>query len=271
MKNKKVTTKKQGNGTENDPLMALSMKPAAQAVLSTLTKVGRSNAADLAAYLNKPKSTIYDGLDELMKLGLVNEESDNTSRVFVLAEQEQMLNLKKARMSQIEGAFSEIFSMIEQGEKQAKVVARPRVRFYSGVEGIRQAFRDTQWNARDKETFLMWPMQEMLDTLGEEFLKQHAQGRFTHNVMLYCIQKESDRSIQNQEEHKWLHQKNEHQLTSLRFAPKDTKWNMSFWIYGDQVLFAGGGKELFAFIIRSRDFTELIKILWRQMWENSNK
>jgi hypothetical protein len=46
---------------------------------------------------------------------------------------------------------------------------------------------------------------------------------------------------------------------------------MSYWIYDNKVLFAGGGKERFAFIVHSKEFTDLMIVLWKQMWEISKE
>jgi predicted transcriptional regulator len=251
-----------------DPLSALDIKPITREVLSVLARKGRSPAADIAVDLNKPKSSIYDGLDELLKLGLITEESSGHARIFVLAKEEQVEEIKKTQVSNLESAFAEVIRMSQ--EQETKTVARPRIRFYSGKEGIQQAFRDTQWTSHHKDAYLMWPMKDMIDTLGENFLKFHSEGRLKHKVMIHSIRKDSDRVLEDKN-YKWLEDDTKINLREVRYAPRDLDWNMSFWAYGDQTLFAGSGSEYFAFIMKSKEFTDLMILLWEQMWEKSTK
>ena len=49
---------------------------------------------------------------------------------------------------------------------------------------------------------------------------------------------------------------------------------MSYWIYGDNVAFVSAEKELYGFIVHSKEFMEMMKfnfdLLWEQThdWEN---
>jgi predicted transcriptional regulator len=246
---------------------ALGLKQISKDVLLTLAKIGRSPASDIASYLNKPKPSVYDGLNELKSVGLVIEESDGLAKLFVLSKTEQINDIKKKQISLIETAFTELMSITK--ETPSGSVVRPRIRFYSGVEGIRQAFRDNQWTSKYKDAYLMWPMKEMADVVGERFLELHSEGRFRHGVVIHAISKHSDRKFRGDND--WLENNLQTRLREVRYASKDTKWNMSFWAYGDQTLFAGSGDEHFAFVIKSKDFTDLMIILWKQMWDRSEK
>jgi hypothetical protein len=44
---------------------------------------------------------------------------------------------------------------------------------------------------------------------------------------------------------------------------------MSYGIYGDKCLFASGGKEKIAFTIHSKEFCEVMKIMWDNTWKNA--
>ncbi len=257
---------------KSDPLSGLDLKPGTKEVLVALAKLGRSPAADIAAELNKPKSSVYDGLDELIHLGLVIEESENRARVFSLTSPEQIGYIKTAHVSLLETAFKEIARLTENRNKENKqAVARPRIRFYAGIDGIRQAFRDMPWKPGYRDAYLMWPMKDMIETLGEPFFKMHGGERFKYKVMLHSIRKDSDRSLIKKNQYDWLKDDKLSNLREVRYAPKSSQWSMSFWVYGDQTLFAGIGKERFAFTVRSREFADLMTLMWKQMWVQAKK
>lgn len=243
------------------------IKKGTKQVLEALAKLGTASAADIASYTNKPKPSVYDALNELIKMGMVSEQSGNTGRTFSLADPEQIQKIKAIQISKISSVFDEI-TELRRNQKEI-IVARPRIRFYSGVEGIQQAFRDNDWQAKYKDAYLMWPMKTMIEAVGEKFLKNHSAGHLYHKVMLHAISHISDKEVRGEGE--WLKSDPKTHYREVRYAPKDMDWSMSFWAYGDKTLFAGGGKEKFAFVVHSKEFTDLITILWKRIWDISTE
>lgn len=245
----------------------INLKKGTKMVLEALAKLGTVPAADIASYINKPKPSVYDALNELMKMGMVNEQSGNTGRTFSLASVEQIQKIKAIQVSQVSSLFDEIAKLRE--EQKETIVARPRIRFYYGVEGIQQAFRDNDWQARYKDAYLMWPMKAMIEAVGEKFLQNHSEGHLHHKVMLHAISHVSDKAIRSEGE--WLKSDPKTHYREVRYAPEDMDWKMSFWAYGDKTLFAGGGTEKFAFVVHSKDFTDMMVILWKGIWDISTE
>ena len=60
-------------------------------------------------------------------------------------------------------------------------------------------------------------------------------------------------------------------LTERRIAKKGTEWNMGYTIYGDKVSFISSTKEVFGFIIQSKDFAELMKVQFDVLWGSGKK
>jgi hypothetical protein len=174
---------------------------------------------------------------------------------------DKMEELKKAHLS--------LISFI-QNHKTESTVSQPKIKFYSGILGIKQAFRDMPWVKEHTESFLFWPVRDMIDNIGEEFFKWHGVQRFKHQVFLYCIEKHTDRKLQQNLNKEWLHI-NKKNLVKARYLPKGTDVKMSYWIYGDKVLFASGGTEKIAFTVHSKEFSQLMKIMWQNTWDNSKE
>ena len=170
-------------------------------------------------------------------------------------------------MSEFETAHKSLITYIQENSQKESnsSISRPKIRFYYGVEGIRQAFRDTPWSEKHLETYLMWPMKEMVDLLGEEFLIHHGTPRLHHKIDMKVVQKHEDKGVVP-ESFKWKKYDANEELTEIRYAPKDMNWNISYWIYGDKVLFAGSGYEKYAFVVQSKEFASLMKLMWEQMW-----
>jgi len=180
----------------------------------------------------------------------------------------QINNVYEERVKSIKNAQSELIRLINN-TKISDTVSRPKIRFYSGILGIKQAFRDMSWKKDVKECYLLWPTKKMLD-IDEDFFRWHGSQRFKYGIFVYAIENHDDRSIQKNSKHKWLHEEKTN-LVSLRFLPPKSKIDMSFWLYGNKCLFASGGNEKIAFIIHSKEFASVIKVLWKSLWDQCRK
>lgn len=253
----------------------LGIKPSSKRVLLDITEHGTSAVADIATRLSMPKSSVYDSLDELSGQGLVTEYSSDRGKTFGISEKEQLTRIHREKIDELQGAHSSLISFIQNHSKMESI-GKPKIKFYSGIQGIKQAFRDMPWDKKNEEGYSMWPLQDMLDTLGEEFLKWHATPRFKNNIYINVIQKHEDMIIQKEKmKYDWL--KSDYKagevlnLNRIKYAPKGVDWQMSYWIYGDKCLFASGGTEKFAFAIHSKEFCQMMKLMWKEMWKGAEE
>lgn len=252
------------NKTDN-LFKSLGIKPNSGRVLDYLITHNVSPVKDIAFELNLPKSTIYDALDELMSQSLVTEYIEDRGRVFGVTDKQQLMRVSDQKIAELKENQKNLLEYIDTVQKEDSV-SKPKIKFYFGNEGIKQAFRDTMWHSGCKETYLMWSTKEMLEILGPEFSEWHSSMRLRYKILLHIIQKESDRGIQKNAEGLGEGWKTLH---TIRHIPPEIEWQMSYWIYDNKVLFSAGGKERFAFIVHSKEFTDLMIVLWKQMWEVS--
>jgi predicted transcriptional regulator len=250
-------------------LDVFDLKPVPKKVLLDILRNGDSSVASIASRLNMPKSTIYDALSPLMAQSLINEYSGDRGKTFGISDNEQLIRVHADKMEELKKAHLSLISFI-QNHKTESTVSQPKIKFYSGILGIKQAFRDMPWVKEHTESFLFWPVRDMIDNIGEEFFKWHGVQRFKHQVFLYCIEKHTDRKLQQNLNKEWLHI-NKKNLVKARYLPKGTDVKMSYWIYGDKVLFASGGTEKIAFTVHSKEFSQLMKIMWQNTWDNSKE
>ena len=60
-------------------------------------------------------------------------------------------------------------------------------------------------------------------------------------------------------------------LRDLRFAPEGMTWNMGYWLYEDKVAFLSSEKEGFGFVVQSKDFANLMKLQFEEIWKISTE
>jgi sugar-specific transcriptional regulator TrmB len=243
----------------------LGIKNNAKRVFELLLVSKPSPVSLIAKELHLPKSTIYDAISQLMDESLLIEYAEGTGKKYGIAPKEQIINLHQKKIDDLQLSQDFITEKLKEIEKNDSII-QPKIKFYSGKDGIKHAFNDMPWIKGVKESYLMWSMQEMIDSVGEEFLISHGKNRYLHNIKIKVVRKYTDRPV---EETEWLKKDSKEKLTEARYAPKDVVWTMSYWIYDDKTLFATPGKEQFAFIIYSKEFADMMIELWKQMWNVS--
>ncbi len=244
------------------------LPPKSKRVLLDVIAQGISSVAVISRRLNMPKSSVYDAVIPLLEQSLINEYSDNRGKTFGISDSGQLTRAHKEKMDELQKAQTSLLSFISHNHGD-NTVAKPTVKFYSGNLGIKQAFRDIPWQKDITETFMVWPTRDMID-IDEEFFKWHGTQRFKYNVFIYAIEKHADRAIQRGTKHEWL-KNDKKNLVSVRYLPKGVDCKMSFWLYGNKCLFASSGAEKIAFTVHSREFCEMMKLLWKSMWNESKK
>ena len=245
----------------------LGIKNNAKRVFELLLISKPSPVSFIAKELHLPKSTIYDAVSELMNESLLIEYVEGNGKKYGIAPKEQIISLHQKKIKDLELSQDFITEKLKEIERQDSII-QPKIKFYSGKDGIKHAFNDMPWIAGATESYLMWSMQEMVESVGEEFLITHGKDRYKHGINIKVVRKYTDRSVEKTE---WLKKDKQEKLTEARYAPTDTQWTMSYWIYDDKTLFATPGKEQFAFIIYSKEFAQLMTQLWKQMWNVSEK
>lgn len=238
-------------------------------ILLDIIHHGDSSVADIAGRLGIPKSTIYDSITPLLRESLVNEYSGHRGKMFGISDDEQLVRAHLEKMDEFKRAHTSLLSFIKNTHRSTGST-EPKIKFYAGVLGIKQAFRDMPWRKDVTETFMLWPTRDMIG-IDEDFFKWHGTQRFKYRVFIYAVEKHEDRALQRGTKHEWLKNDARDNLVSVRYLPKGVDCKMSFWLYGDKCLFASGGTERIAFTVHSREFCAMMKLLWQSMWDVAKK
>lgn len=253
----------------DDTLAGLGIKGTARSVFAYLIESGVSSVAKISMGIRTPKSSIYSALEELASMGLTVEYSENRSKEYGIIDEQQFKDLINKRMSDMKFHEEALLGIMQNSYRVTKSV-KPKIKFYVGPEGIRQSFRDMIWHKGCRDAYVMWPTKEMIDILTPEFSEWHSAKRLQYKVMLYIIRKYSDKKMHmDRTISKVLNSEGWKNDREVRYAPKNTEWAMSYWIYGDKCLFANSADDKFAFIIHSQEFADLMLVLWKNMWNVS--
>ncbi|MDQ5962324.1 MAG: hypothetical protein QG653_131 [Patescibacteria group bacterium] len=244
-----------------DILHSLDLPPSSQKIYAELLENGETTARMLSERLSLTRPSTYDHLALLKKKGLIIEKKVENKKYFAIDDVKHIgvqLKEKKEELSHKEKLFTELLPELLKYSRTES----PVIKFFEGKDGLTHLLNDILWY-KGETIHTMWPYTEMLHVLGKEVLVRFNERRLQSKILIRTL---------------WPHEKvstkdyiwnGKDTLTEKRFAKKSVTWNMGYTIYGDKVSFISSHKEVFGFIVTSKDFVELMKVQFNVIWEAS--
>lgn len=242
----------------------LGLSEISEKVFYELLKNGPTSAKVLANRMNIPRPSIYDHIRRLQSRGLVTEKNVDNKKVFLIEDIDNIDESLGLHIQSLQEERSKFKSILKDSASKLGFI-EPTIKFYSGKDGVKNVLNHIMTN-RNIETELFWPMGDMLKVLGPEYLEDLNRRRIERNIFLRAIWPTNNRI--DTKKYPYLSGDEEH-LRELRFAPKGMTWNMGYWMYENRVAFLSSEKEGFGFVIHSKEFAQMMKLQFEQMWKVS--
>ncbi len=233
-------------------------------IYNRLIEAGYSSARQLAENLNLPRPTVYDNLKLLMDNELVVEKTEESKKLFSVDDIKNLKHLVSSKIEELKNN-EKIIEELLPGLKLKTKALEPKIKFYNGSEGIKKVLKDLLWY-ENIETYTMWPISDMVELLGEEYMANLNRRRIRQNISIKGIWPRN--KMVDFKKSPYLGVGKGH-LRELRLAPASMIWDMSYWLYADKVAFISSKAESFGFVIHSRDFANLIKSQFDVIWQLS--
>ncbi len=247
-----------------DTFTTLGLSETCYRIYNELLDKGDLAARQLAEHLSLPRPSVYDNLKILIENGLVTEREEDNKKVFQIDNVKNVSQLIKEKIDVLEKQRKVVQALLPSLIRQSSSI-QPKIKFYSGVEGVKQVLNDFKWN-ENVETMSMWPICEMIEVLGKDYFEDLNRLRIKQNVYTRAIWPINKKVNLKDNPFMGVGKKF---LREVRLAPKGMSWDMGYWIYGDKVAFISSRQEVFGFIIQSRDFRNLMKAQFEEIWKIS--
>lgn len=246
------------NTTLESILRDLDLHPTSSKIYRELLEHGETTARLLSERLHVTRPSTYDHLALLKKKGLIVERKIENKTFFAV---DDVRAIKTALTDKIESLseHEKIFTtMLPELLKQTKTEA-PVIKFFEGKEGLSVILHDLLW-ARGETVYTMWPHEEMQRVIGEEILIRFNEKRIRDKIMIHALW---PHNTAPKDGYIW---KNKDILTKRKYAQKGMNWTMGYTIYGDKVSFISSHKEIFGFIVQSKEFAALMRLQFEVLW-----
>jgi len=236
-------------------------------IYTHLIRLGSQPASIIAERANINRTTTYDIIETLTKRGLIASIKKDGITYFKALDPKELINYlereKVEHTKKIEKQQKEIEELLpalislENPES-----TKPKVTFYEGEKGMRQAYEDTLTSS---ETILAYAnVEEMHKGLPNFFPEYYKRRAIEKKIRIKCIAPNNKTSIERSK-----HDKKEKRETLL--IPKsEFDFSPEINIYEDKVLFASW-REKMAIIIKSKEIAEFHKKMYRLAWKAAKK
>lgn len=158
---------------------------------------GAMGGGALAKAIKVPRATIYDALANLLKRGVVAQSKEAGVKIWEAVpptKLSQLIDQELDTWTKAKSRFENILPDLER--KQNRDFISPNFHYYEGVEGIHQILREIVLY-RDNVTDLMWPIKDIIEVIGPDFLAELNRVRIRQNIFVRSIWPEN-KIIENQ-------------------------------------------------------------------------
>lgn len=219
----------------------------------TVTQLSRSSSIH--------RVSLYGVLESLAQKGLASSYKKAGKTFFSAADPKHLLTYldrerdeQVVRLNTLRGQIEE--SLPEFQSTTRRHGTKPKVRFYEGEKGMREAYEDT---LTAKEPIVAYANVETMHEGLPHFFPQYYARRSKARVAIRAIMPVNTLSIERAKQ-------DQKELRQSRFLPPDVTFSPEVNIYNDKMLVASW-KEKMAIIIESKELADLQKALFEELWK----
>ena len=236
-------------------LIEYGLTPKQAKVYLAALQLGAASVQDIALAAKTERTNAYDAIEALITKRLMSASSEGKKKIY-LAEPPQILNnLLREKQEHLEYILPELESLYNVSEH------KPKIRYYSGIEGYRSVYEDTL-TCKSKLLFGIYSVKDITDVLGVAYVDEMVERRVRAGITLRIIRSQ-------EKELSGLYPPKAYELREVKMAPQGMIFPIITFVYDNKVIYLSSKKELFGMIIESADVASAHKNYFDAVWQIS--
>lgn len=226
------------------------------AVFLALLGLGRGTVSQITRKAGLNRTTGYDILDSLVAKGLVSVSGKEPKQEYLAESPDHLISILEKQAKEAEQRISSIKKIIPELKSMHNVRGRPKVRFYEGIEGLKDVYEDTLTSHEEIRAYAN-PI-EMHEGLVGYFPKYY-ERRSQKNIFIRGIIPDSQ--IARHRKSKDVEEKRNSMLVPMdkyNFIPEIN-------IYDNKIMIASWREKL-GIIIESAEIADAMKKIYELAW-----
>lgn len=239
--------------------LGLSKKEAA--IYLALLEMGRAKVSEISRKAGMNRTTGYDILDSLVVKGLVRISGKEPKQEYVAESPNNLLSLLNREMEEKQKNIRKATELVPQLKSMQKVEDRPQVKFYEGIEGIRQVYEDTLTST---ETIRAYASVDDVQTTLTNYFPAYYRRRADNGISIRAIFPDTPVSRERQ-----THNQTEARESAL--VPASTfHFHPEINVYDNKVMIASWREKL-GIIIESAEIADAMKKIFELAWAEAKR
>lgn len=230
-----------------------------------LIHLGPQSASVLSRHTKINRTTIYDILESLQERGIAQSIKKSGSTLFsalhpselirfLEREKTEMIRKIERQQETVEKALPELISL--EGNKTSK----PKVTFYEGEKGVREAYEDTLNS--ENEILAYANVEEMHKGLPHFFPEYYHRRAIEKEIHIKAIMPNNEASLERAQ-----HDKEENR-ESILIPKEEYPFTPEINIYNNKVLITSWREEM-AIMIESKEIADFHRKMHKLCWEKA--
>lgn len=233
-------------------LEQLGLKDKKAEVYLAALELGSATVIEISKKAGIKRTTCYDILVDLIKMGLISETSKGKKRLFIGEDPEKILNDLEGK----EKLFSEILPQLKSIYNIKGV--KPKIRFYEGKEGLKEVYVDTLKYAGE---ILAFASEDVVRVLGEEWAIDYLKKRVKKGVHVRAVLPKTEYISK-------AVQKDRELLRMSKFInPEKYPFSIEINIYGHKKVALMSSREQMGIIIEGDEIYKTMKFIFELAWD----
>lgn len=218
--------------------------------------LGPSSIQTIAKEAKLQRTNAYDAVETLVAKGLMSISTKGKKRFFMAEPPEVLKKILDAKRETLENVLPQLALFHASSEH------KPKIRYYPGIDGYKQAYEDTL-TAKEKKLFGIFSVQDMWDVIGREVADHMVERRIKRGISLQVIRsKEKDVG--------YVYPTSKKELREMRHAPPGMVFPITTYVYDNKVVILSSKKELFGLVIESEDIAQAHRLYFEALWQISS-
>ena len=234
-------------------LEQLGLKDKKADVYLAALELGSATVIEISKKAGIKRTTCYDILMDLIKMGLVSETSKGKKRLFIGEDPEKILRDLENKEKLLSGILPQLKAVYNiKGVK-------PKIRFYEGKEGLREVYADTLKYSGEIAAFAS---EDVVRALGREWADDYLKKRVKKNIRVRVILPKTEYVSKIVEEDRELLR------TSKLIDPQKYPFSIEINIYGHKKVALMSSREEMGIIIEGDEVYKTMKLIFELLWDN---
>lgn len=226
----------------------------------TLLKSGPLSPTEIAAKTGLKRPNIYDVVRSLEGKGLIHYAFKNKRRLIVASSPQNLLDISKQKFDLARQLLPQLLSFDREQSFQSNIT------FYQRRKGMQELLSD-YLTAKHKEAWWLTSPQDLNKMLGKPFVEEIIRKRLKRGIKIRSLRPAEKESL-------WQAQTTTEfgrQMTEVAYIPPEYSFSFSMAIYDDKTIFFSSKREGFGFMVESREFAEVMRMFYDNLWQHSGK